>query len=670
MVTPTWLRGGVYNRRMKLTVDPSKVPAALTDLPVLVQLNGASGVGNRNMHELFDDVGDAGGRFQLAFTTDDGKTELHAEIEEWDQAGRQAWIWVKVPSISNSVDTDIYLYWGIRRINNENFAFIHDHDSGGAELVWDEGNYRTVNHMRDNPALENLAEELDLTVNQWQGVATDGRFFYMIQSHTGDTRDGDPPLVRENSIYKYRISDGVLVLSAIDVYDDARTFSSGEVIDGKLFVTVRDFGTGTAWAHVVEYDLDTLTELVDHELGDGTVGDRPFEEDNSPNGYRVIEGIAKHNGDFWVMFGGGGGTECAIGQYSVLDNTGEIASFELFTNPSGQFGGQDIWWVGDDEVVFLNHEPHDDRPWFERWKWTGSAFEQRAVYDFLPEGASWFISQGFTFYKGILYCAGRYENKLYKVDLTLRAESEGTGDGVADATEHRNHGTKDSDGNPNEVSVAGIPGRAQDFTGDDLRLGNDVSLRAPLGAITVEVMFNMDSFPTADEGKNTIVQTQQAMLLQIRGDTDNEGKIAVHLRNVTTTGTYRFSHGADGVGNAALNTGQSYCVSFTWDRTDGANGTIRLFIDGAEHTAGDFPATDIIDADLSYPNPVTDFHSVGCQDGASKLRFIDGKIGEVRISNVQRSDAWVIVSQLSMLDNLITYGRAERVQIAFPVMAY
>ncbi len=673
MVTPTWLRGGAYTRRTKLTIDPSKVDAALTDFPVLVQLNGASGTGSRNMHQLFDDVGDAGGRFQLAFTADDGVTELHAEIEEWDHANKEAWIWVKVPSVSNTVDTDIYLYWGTRRIQQENFAFIHDHDSGGAELVWD-ANYRGVYHMRDKPALENLAAELSLGINQWTRVAVDakGGYWYLIQSHTGDTRDGVPPLVRENSIYKYRISDGALVLSQTDVYDSGRTFSSGEVIDGKLFVTVRDFGTGTAWAHVVEYDLDTLTELVDHELGDGTVGDRPFEEDNSPNGYRVIEGIAKHDGLFWVMFGGAGGNECAIGQYTVLDNTGEVASFELFTNSAGNFGGQDIWWLGDDEVILLNHEPNTNRPWFERWKWTGTAFQQRAVYDYLNEGASWKISQGFTIYKGQIYMAGRYENKLYKVDLTLKAEDEGDGSGVADATLGRSNGTKTAAGEPNEVTVVGIPARAQDFgPSDELNVGQGAPLRAPLGAMSVECLLRADSFLTADEGKNTVFANQQGAIIQVRGDTNNEGKVAVHIRNVTTTGTYRFSHGADGVGNAALNAGQTYVIGFTWDRTDGANGTLRLFIDGVEHTAGDFPATNIIDANINYPNQGVDFHTIGAQNAASTIsRFFDGKIGELRVSSIQRSDAWMIAGYHTIVDALMEYGGIEQVPISFPVSAY
>ncbi len=672
MVTPTWLRGSDYHRRVKLTIDPSKVDAALTDFPVLIQLNGSSGTGSRNMHQLFDDVADEGGRFKIAITTSDGVTEIHAEIEEWDHANKQAWLHVKVPSVSNSVDTVLYLYWGFRALDNH--MFIHDHDGAGAETVWD-SDYVAVMHMRDKPAMVEIAEELsevDLGINQYQGVATDGTFWYVIYSHTGDIRDGDPPLVRNNTIDKYEIATGNLVLHKDNIYDVNRTFSSGEVINGQLYVTVRNFGTGDAWAHVIIYDLDTLTEQEDIELG--SVADEPFEGDDVANvGWWIIEGISFHHGDFWVVFGGAGTShDCAIGRYdgNDLSPTGELASFRMFPNGSGQFGGQDIWWRGDDEIILQNHEPHD-RPWFEIWKWTGSTFEERAVYESLVEDTV-FMSQGFTLLNGRIYMIGRYENALFKVDTTAKTEDGPRTFGVADATSNRNNAEKAADTNPNEVTVLDMPGRAQDFvTFDDIDMGIDGSLRPP-STISVEVLVNATAFNTADEGKNTILNLQQGVLFQLRGDTDNEGKVAIHLRNVTTTGTYRFSHAADGVGVAALNAGQTYHLAWYWDQDEGANGTLRLYIDGVEHTAGDYPATtSLIDAAVTYPNPVTDFHTIGDQDVAStRDRFFNGRIGEVRISDVARDPAWLIAGYHSIVDDFMEYGGVEQVPIAFPVMAY
>ncbi len=78
--------------------------------------------------------------FDLRFTDSDGTTLLDYEIERWNQTGT-SYIWVKVPTIDGSSDTDfIYMYYG-----NPSAEHL---EHGGT--VWDK-NFVMVHHLGDQP---------------------------------------------------------------------------------------------------------------------------------------------------------------------------------------------------------------------------------------------------------------------------------------------------------------------------------------------------------------------------------------------------------------------------------------------------------------------------------------------------------------------------------------
>ena len=240
----------------------------------------------------------------------------------------------------------------------------------------------------------------------WQGVANDGEYFYLL---TSQNTSADIPSGQENIIRKYRISDGELVAVKEDAYPNARRFSSGEVIDGKLYVAVRDASLTSTWAHVVVYDTAELTVLEDHDVA-------------AAQGYAVPEGVAKKDGYFWVIFGGAGAGSgnvkvSAVVKYDVAWN--EIAAYELFTLPnSNVFGGQDLLWINDDEIVINMHEgalPGEDT--FDRWRWNGDGFTRVARYDQLDDVPNRKMGQGFTALGGYLYFAARFSDRLVKAEL-------------------------------------------------------------------------------------------------------------------------------------------------------------------------------------------------------------------------------------------------------------
>jgi flagellin-like protein len=144
-----WLIG--WEKRVKLTIDSDSVDEELTDFPVLVHLSASSGINGGDCSFVFDEVGSDNRK--IAVTTADG-TECFVEVDDWDSVTEQAWLWVKVPTISDTSDTDLYLYYDADHEDNE---YVGDSASVQAENVWD-SNFKLVTHMNDNPDTSSIRD--------------------------------------------------------------------------------------------------------------------------------------------------------------------------------------------------------------------------------------------------------------------------------------------------------------------------------------------------------------------------------------------------------------------------------------------------------------------------------------------------------------------------------
>jgi hypothetical protein len=114
--------------RKPVTIDATKVPADLTDFPVLVSVTDS---------DLTIARADA---FDIYFTASDGTTKLDHEVELFDPNSGQLVAWIRVPSLSSSADTLIYMYYG----NPDQTT-----DQQNAAGVWD-ANYVGVWHLHDD----------------------------------------------------------------------------------------------------------------------------------------------------------------------------------------------------------------------------------------------------------------------------------------------------------------------------------------------------------------------------------------------------------------------------------------------------------------------------------------------------------------------------------------
>lgn len=117
-----------------MTLDSNDIDSALSDFPLLIYLSTSSGRDNDDVSFVFDELQNDSNRKKIAVTTSDGITQCYVEIEEWDDASEEAWLWVKVPLVNNTVDTDLYLYYDADQADNT--AYVGDPNSSPAEAVW------------------------------------------------------------------------------------------------------------------------------------------------------------------------------------------------------------------------------------------------------------------------------------------------------------------------------------------------------------------------------------------------------------------------------------------------------------------------------------------------------------------------------------------------------
>ncbi len=124
---PGWYNTN-WQHRKKITIHAAGVPATLTDFPVLIHLGSDADLAA----DAQDDADD------IIFTASDEVTRLSHEIEYFDGATGNLTAWVKIPSLSSTTDTEIYMYYSNASIGN----------SENITDVWD-SNYKMVQHLEE-----------------------------------------------------------------------------------------------------------------------------------------------------------------------------------------------------------------------------------------------------------------------------------------------------------------------------------------------------------------------------------------------------------------------------------------------------------------------------------------------------------------------------------------
>ncbi|MBN8696291.1 MAG: DUF2341 domain-containing protein [Bacteroidetes bacterium] len=154
-----------YKYRKRITFDPARVsgPSDLTNFPAMIKIasdNDLRVTGSGGYVE------NANG-YDIIFTADDGVTQLNHQLEKYVSTTGALTVWVKIPTLSTSINTYIYMYYG-------NSAIVTDQSN---TAVWN--NYHGVWHLENNSFADNSGNGYTLTnnstTNQSPAFINDGR---------------------------------------------------------------------------------------------------------------------------------------------------------------------------------------------------------------------------------------------------------------------------------------------------------------------------------------------------------------------------------------------------------------------------------------------------------------------------------------------------------------
>ena len=159
------LSGWNQNNRIAIIVDGSKIDESLTNFPVRLHLGQTCGVNQTDLRRVFTELG--ANSKKIAVTTFDGTTQCYIEIERWDNTGQVAELWVKIPSVSPTINTVLYLYYDNTQVDNS--SYVGDIGSTPGQSVWDSA-FKAVYHMSQDPS--GPAPQIkDSTVNANNGTS-------------------------------------------------------------------------------------------------------------------------------------------------------------------------------------------------------------------------------------------------------------------------------------------------------------------------------------------------------------------------------------------------------------------------------------------------------------------------------------------------------------------
>jgi hypothetical protein len=159
-VGPVWAAFPTgWGRKCELQIQASKVDANQTNFVVLIDedIVPAEAFAGGAYPAL-----DGGGDVRFS-SNSDGSTQISCEITAWDSTNSTCQVWVKVPSVSSSSNTSIWIWYKKSGESQpaEDAAF-------GSESVWS-SSYFSVWHLEEDPS-GTPPEMLDETSNDYDGT--------------------------------------------------------------------------------------------------------------------------------------------------------------------------------------------------------------------------------------------------------------------------------------------------------------------------------------------------------------------------------------------------------------------------------------------------------------------------------------------------------------------
>lgn len=223
---------------------------------------------------------------------------------------------------------------------------------------------------------------------------------------------------------------------------------------------------------------------------------------------------------------------------------------------------------------------------------------------------------------------------------------------ILDSTSNNNDGTKKGANEPQEVTGAHSIGKGQDFDGgdDEIDHGNDTTLRIT-PTLTLEAWVRFDALETVLIGYAGIWDTGAGK----RSYSFYTGSTAAdkHMRFVASDdGTWNAGHRCEVLetGNYAIDTWYQYTVTFN-------SGSPKMYRDGADVTNVALDQITTIDQDTAN-------FMIGCHlTSGNPQRWFNGKMDEVRVSDIVRSAEYIKACYECQRDHILSFAAEETVPV-------
>ena len=158
------LTGWDSTKKYAITIAAADVSADEVDFPHLLNIGVASGKTALNTTAIFTELGASS--LKIAVEDGDSGNQCYVEIEQWDSANLTAQLWVKIPSLSSTVDTVVNLYYDSAQADNTTYVGVTT--TVPAQNVWD-AYFAAVYHMAQDPS-GTAPQILDSTANANHGT--------------------------------------------------------------------------------------------------------------------------------------------------------------------------------------------------------------------------------------------------------------------------------------------------------------------------------------------------------------------------------------------------------------------------------------------------------------------------------------------------------------------
>ena len=155
-VTHTECGSGTFSYRRQITVDHTKVSSSCgsdpSDFPILISISG-----DVNLKTVANGghVQNSSG-YDIVFRNSTGLDQLYHEVEKYDGSAGTLVAWVKIPTLSRTSDTTIYMYYGNPCVSaaTESPTNVWDSNYVGVWHLKESGN-GTANEFKDSTTVNN-----------------------------------------------------------------------------------------------------------------------------------------------------------------------------------------------------------------------------------------------------------------------------------------------------------------------------------------------------------------------------------------------------------------------------------------------------------------------------------------------------------------------------------